>query len=969
MKKRLISALLIAVMAISLLPSTSLSSTRSPYRCGDVNSDGVTDIHDALEILKYLTGLSDKVNYKATITDALEVLKFLAGLQSTISKADCSCKLCFVTPATTTAKPPTTTPPPATTTAPPVTTAPIPTETPKPPKFAELVDGISNRFCENTLIFTINGDPDGFFGHENGILVEGKDREDWIKEFTEERGRAPRPGPTWEGGEIDPYRPANFNRKGRESEREVFVQMFDSTGRLHISQTAGVRVKGGYSRASSQKSLELYAREEYEDGKNTFLFPFFDDEYSTDGNIMTRYRRIRLRNGGSDRDSGFIRDELSQSLFRQAGHPDTQTHVPAAVFLNNEYYGSAWLKSPRTENHLRRTYGGETDNFEIIEGGDNRLTDQWWFGEQRAVDDINDIFALARRGFTGTAGQTRFEEFCRRVDLDSLVRYYAMQIYINNLDWPNHNIEMWRYFKTDDEVNLHPYLEDERWRFFSHDVEAGWNIHDSNMHNQDALRGILIGNHGWNGNNSSTFLYYLLERDDMKAKFANTFVDLMEGAFSPENVIAVLNELTAKVQNEHNFALRANIFSPHIDGWPTIGSVRDSRNDIRTFANRRPAVIYRSIETNLGFSQDKRMAVTLITGVGGGAMMNSRPVAESTTTVGNYFAGTSVSITALPYPGYVFSHWTVGTVRQDAGETITVSVVSRVTAHFAKCPDAGLTITKVKATGNDYIIISNNTDFELSTAGLFLADGSNLHKFELPDIKVKAGESIRVISQNNTDEEPFDVQASFNVDFGERLRLTDGENTLQLVEVSRMSKDGVQIRQRDGRWKVIEPEKEEPPATHKVSVAVRDPVRWVFHESHPIEITGEGQYKGKVTLPANTNRIISLGVVSLGGHFINEADNWAAAIPAPTEFADLRVKVDDIKINGVSYENTYGTGDLVRGGNDARTGHTYIELWNGWWEPSDRVVGVTRVPISGDGFAFSVGDAISEIEVTFTVLR
>jgi hypothetical protein len=716
-----------------------------------------------------------------------------------------------------------------------------------------------------------------------------------------------------------------------------------------------MRVKGGYSRAHTQKTIELYARDlqgEWE----FFDYPFFR-ENSADGNIINRYRRIRLRNGGSDRDTGFIRDELSQSLFRMAGHPDTQTHTPAAVFLNNEYYGAAWLKSPRTENHLRRKYGGETDNFEMIEGGDNRLTPQWWGGEQRAVDDINDVFALARLGFTGTAGQTRFEEFCRRVDLDSLVRYYAMQIYLNNLDWPNHNIEMWRYFPTADELadgSLHPSLADGRWRFFSHDLEAGWNIHDRNMVNQDALRGILTGNHGWNGNNSSTFLYFLLERDDMKAKFANTFVDLIEGAFSPENVISVLDGLISRVNNEQNFAVRANKFSPHVEGWPTQSSFRDSRNDIRSFANGRPEVIYRSVETNLGFSKDKRMAVTLEAGKGGGVMMNSRPIGEDTTVTANYFEGTSVEITALPYPGYVFDHWRINGYSRYNYATIVVDSEVTVSAVFAKCADEILTVTEVN-TGENYVIISNNTTRDLSTAGLFLTDSSDMKKFGLSEIEIIAGESFK---------------ADFGVSLGARLCLTDGENILQLVEVSRMSKDGVQARGRDGKWRVIEPEPQAPEIPpHMVTVAVRDSVRWAFMDSHPIAITGVGQYRGIVRLPANTENIISFGIVSQGGHFLHEEEYWTEAVRAHDEFVGLRVRIDDIKINGVSYENTFGIGELVRGGDDVRTGHTSVELWNGWWEPNDRVTGVIRTPIGSNGFAFSVGEPIVEIEVVFSVVR
>jgi hypothetical protein len=449
-----------------------------------------------------------------------------------------------------------------------------------------------------------------------------------------------------------------------------------------------MRVKGGYSRAdASQKSLELYARVEYGD-RNNFRFPFFLDEYTDGRQFIDRYRRVRLRNGGSDRSAGFIRDELSQTLFRQAGHSDTQTHTPAAVFLNGEYYGAAWLKTPRSENHLARRYGGVSENFEFVSGGDNRLRRSWWVGEQRAADDLHQVSSLAMEGFSGDKGEARFEEFSRRIDVDGLIRYYAMQIYINNYDWPNHNIEMWRYFPADEEKSdpdLHPYLRDGRWRVYSHDIESAWAIWDDHgrMMGEDTLRDILTGENSnrWNSSNSSAFLYALVGREDTKARLANTFVDLIEGAFAPANVIQVLDGLIARIENEHNYALRMNLFNPDNPGWPSIESVGGSREAIRRFARGRPDAVYSSIRANLGYDRNDRFTVSLTASIGGGAVMNSRPVGELQTVEGNYFTGTEIIISARPHIGYTVDYWTVNGVPL-YGDAVTVGDDVNVTLYF-----------------------------------------------------------------------------------------------------------------------------------------------------------------------------------------------------------------------------------------------------------------------------------------------
>ncbi|MCL2285886.1 MAG: CotH kinase family protein [Firmicutes bacterium] len=544
---------------------------------------------------------------------------------------------------------------------------------------------VDTRFCENTLIFALNSDPHGLFDHYDGILVEGVDRERFRQEFFVTHGRWPTRGYAY-GYEM-PASPANFNRRGIESERPVHVQVFDNEGTLHISQRAGVRVRGGFSRAHPQKSLELFAREEYGD-RNNFPFAFFTNEFTHDGRLIDRYRRVRLRNGGSDRNAGFIRDELSQTLFRQAGHSDTQTHRPAAVFLNGEYYGVAWLKTPRTPNHLRRRYGGVTANFEIVAGGDNRFIPSRWHGEYRASRDLLQVSELAMAGFVGEGGQARFEEFSRRIDVDSLIRYYAMQIFINNYDWPNHNIEMWRYFPTEDELNdpyLHPYLHDGRWRVFAHDVESAWAMWDDydRMAREDTLRDILTGENDrrWNSSHSSAFLYALLGREDTKAQFANTVVDLIEGAFATDNVIRVLDGLISQIQNELHQALRMDIFYPGNPWWPSTYSMGYSHEAIRRFARLRPDYMLASVYANLGFNRTHRFELTVTTGQGGGVMMNSRPVPQLQTAVGNYFAGTTVTVTARPYPGYALDHWIVNGVRHD-GDTITIGEDSNVTVYF-----------------------------------------------------------------------------------------------------------------------------------------------------------------------------------------------------------------------------------------------------------------------------------------------
>ncbi|MCL2754760.1 MAG: CotH kinase family protein, partial [Oscillospiraceae bacterium] len=789
---------------------------------------------------------------------------------------------------------------------------------------------IDSRFCEDTLIFVLNGDPHGLFSHNDGVMVEGVDRQDWIDDFTRRMGRPPRPGPDWEmfpggRGEINPDRPANFNRRGRESEREVHMEVFLPCGTSVISQRAGMRIKGGYSRAHEQKSIELYAREE-DYGVHRFDFPFFGDERLPDGNIMNSYRRVRLRNGGSDRYEGFIRDEVAQNLLRQAGINDTQNHTPAAIFLNGNYYGVSWLKTPRTENHLRRKYGGETERFRTLGGSESGYGNEWWEGEPDAVSDWRALFRMAQGGLTD---ETRWADFSSRVCIENLMLYYAFNVYIQNLDWPNHNMEMWRYFPTDaerDDPDLHPHLRDGKWRWMPHDLEASFNIYNGSLASINTIHNVLRGGGGaanpqWQG--SSAILNSVLQRPEMRGRFANTLSDLRDGVMTPQNATATLDRHISRIHNEHVYAANANIFMPNSPGWPNLDTFDTSRVQMRAFMQDRPAHMLNFIgqpfgaatNSGLDFPAGTRHAVNFTTSRGGSAVMNARIVHESTSVTGNYYGGTQIAITAKPYPGYVVSHWIVDGTQiaptADGVMRLAIGSSRNVQLHFAECPTANLQITMVKAAGGDFLELHNPTTRSISGRGLYLTDSNDPHKWRLPPVIVRPGQTLFVPMSDNTRSADHarthkGVRTNFNLSFRETLRLCDSRgNTLQTVEVTHMVREQVQTRSRTGDWSVIRdprlPPPEPPRAVAPVRLVGRDTVTWQHYFGPVVQISENGAYTATLALntPA-TDQLVSLALMSEGAT-LNWPDGFVGVSPAPAQFADARVSVTSISINGVQY--------------------------------------------------------------------
>ena len=91
---------------------------------------------------------------------------------------------------------------------------------------------IDSRFDDDTLIFVLSTDPYNLYDYEYGIAVPGKIYDEYVAEHP---------------GEEIPYNaPGNYYMTGREWERPIYVEVFESDGTKVIDQAAGVRLSGGY---------------------------------------------------------------------------------------------------------------------------------------------------------------------------------------------------------------------------------------------------------------------------------------------------------------------------------------------------------------------------------------------------------------------------------------------------------------------------------------------------------------------------------------------------------------------------------------------------------------------------------------------------------------------------------------------------------------------------------------------------
>jgi hypothetical protein len=410
-----------------------------------------------------------------------------------------------------------------------------------------------------TLVVSITTDPANFFDYEYGIYIEGKLRDDYIRDN-------PR-------AEINPPAPANFNLRGMDGERPVHVEFFTKNGERVIDQDAGVRIYGGWSRANPLKSLKLYARKNYS-VSNFFDYAFFGEDVDYAGNKLTKYKELVLRNAGNDFYSAYIRDELIHTLAEQAGFPDTEKVVPVSAFVNGEYFGCYWIHESYCDEYFESRYGPYEGQFMELRQADTYRTAED-DTQLDAVQDYADMYAYSSKDLTNDA---IYAELCELLDVENYLTYFAINIYVDNEDWPHNNDRTYRYYTgINEEYREAPF--DGKFRFLIHDTDYSSGIYTSNM--QNSIARVTGRGHG----QYSPMFTALLKRDDCLQFFVDKMLELMNGAFSAENFTSVLSKMNASRYVEMDNFYATGKYAPH----RSAASMVSSTNALKAFGEARPA--------------------------------------------------------------------------------------------------------------------------------------------------------------------------------------------------------------------------------------------------------------------------------------------------------------------------------------------------------------------------------------------
>lgn len=471
---------------------------------------------------------------------------------------------------------------------------------------------------DNLPVISIVTDPDNLFDEETGIYGNGVALEQYQADGGLQNGELLENFTDREGNERYLYMASNAFNDGREWEREAVLSYFDHSHEYEFEQNVGIRIAGQSTRATPQKSFNIYGREIY--GQSAF----FTHEFFPD----TSYSTIKLRNGGNNNDSVMITDAFLEAL-AEGRHVSIQRSTPCVVFLNGEYWGIYNIRERYKEEFLNNHYGVRENNVWIIDGDVVRVgEDEAQTAYQYMIDVINecdlsydDVYAMV----------------CDIIDIQSLIDYCCINLYVGNKDVSFiQNTAVWRTAETEDKR-----YGDGKWRWMLFDMDV------SLQRDSDVF---------WMKNDvlmNEPVITSLMENEQFRKQFCLTFMDIANTNYAYETVHETLMEWE-EIYEEQVVKNHQRFFDENFSREEFVGYIAE----IDDFFKYRFSFAMDSLAAAFGLKGELELVAVKNNDVEGGTVIvNTAKLDGLEEWTGRYFTDYPIVLEATPDEGYRFVGW------------------------------------------------------------------------------------------------------------------------------------------------------------------------------------------------------------------------------------------------------------------------------------------------------------------------
>ncbi|MBP6335343.1 MAG: CotH kinase family protein [Bacteroidia bacterium] len=500
-----------------------------------------------------------------------------------------------------------------------------------------------------------------------------------------------------------PYQGANFWQDWRKLST---LEYFDRDKNRALRFNADISIYGNYSRGHAQKSFEIRLSDKY--GTGDINYPL----YSTKP-YLDEIDNFILRNSGTDWNVVHFRDAMLQRIMKNT-HSGYLAADPVVLFLNGEFWGVYTIHENHDQHWMQKNFDLDKDEIDYLkEAGSNIET---------KLGSDSSFWSVYNYATTqDTVSQEYYDEMNSRLDLLNYADYFIAETYYDNADWIGdwtNNIKMWR-----------PMKGDRKWRYMLYDLDFGFGLYNGVNDNRLGM-----------ARNPASFCYSsnmfdaMLGNPIFRRYFINRYADLMNTIYLPSSINAVMHSYKDSMAHD---------MQAHFAKWGGNLAAWDANIHVMTqFVNARPNTARDHIQSE--FALTSQVTLTLnVSPAAAGRIQISTITPGSYPWSGVYFNGNPVTITAIPNPGYTFSHFRSNIVipSNNFNQSVTYNFTStdQITAYFSgTSATPQLTFSEINYNsmqsmdGGDWIELHNYGSFDLDISGWKFRDDQDHHVFTIP---------------------------------------------------------------------------------------------------------------------------------------------------------------------------------------------------------------------------------------------
>ncbi len=279
---------------------------------------------------------------------------------------------------------------------------------------------------------------------------------------------------------------ANPGNDGRAWERPCSVELIHPDGKEGFQINAGLRIRGGFSRSTSnpKHAFRLFFREEYGAGK--LVYPMFGNRGTDtfDGIDLRTFQNYSWSFQG-DSTGIFMRDQFSRDTQEDMGH-NAERGEYYHLYINGQYWG-IFNSCERPEASYAESYhGGSKEDYDVV-----KVEPYTVVATDGTMAAWTSLYNQVKTGVTTASAYQRLlgnnpdgtpnTSYPVLVDLPNLIDYMLVIIYAGNKDAPisnflgNSSPNNWFGFRN------RRIEARQGFQFFAHDAEHTLLVGDLNI--------------------------------------------------------------------------------------------------------------------------------------------------------------------------------------------------------------------------------------------------------------------------------------------------------------------------------------------------------------------------------------------------------------------------------------------------------------------------------------------------------